>query len=504
MDNQKILKRLNYFRGFLATDRDLNDGENYHVERRRQHNRMMHSAGVCGHYSGGLRVTSRGQGMSIEISPGFAVDGLGREIHVPEPVIRTVHTAELRLPAKIWVTARFCENLCEFIEYDDNPVFRGHKRVAETCEIEICATEPDNIKNVELAAIELNQDVRVIKNAADPDDPQPGEIDLRFVPRAGTSGSFLQPGTDFRIRKLFERQEEVFGRPALRGISSASDVRHLAATAGIILLTGAVDREKALLILKKMRATLSSFSSEAEADFRELSRTREFTSFKWNIENQAERGADLSRAIDEEISLQMNAVKALGSLFLSPSAKTTRLNSESDETLDALRTRSATFEENLAVADCRFRLVDTIDVFDDESEKRHRFAVCNERDCYRSRQQLKYPDGQNVEDVGIHFEGGSAAFDILGVEPDRDILLIARTDVIRGNFECEVTVNGRKTSNLVVCQSDLIHRWRNAVVVIPSAMVNEPVLRVSITPIRQDRDVNLFTIWAYQQIPDNN
>ncbi|HOI11925.1 MAG TPA: hypothetical protein PK313_15700, partial [Myxococcota bacterium] len=165
---------------------------------------------------------------------------------------------------------------------------------------------------------------------------------------------------------------------------------------------------------------------------------------------------------------------------------------------DALKVRSEAFGETLAIGERNYKRIDQLDIFDEESEKRHHFVITEERDRYRSRQRLKYPDGVQIEDVGVHFEGGHAQFEVFNVEPNRDVVMVCRIDYVRGDYEAEVHINGRKAKNLAVPGNDMKFRWRNWPYVIPADMVNEPILRVVITPVKQDRDVNLFTVWSYQ------
>ncbi len=55
-------KRINFFKGFLTTEKDWNDAERYHIDKRRLHNRVMHSPGVVYGLAGDLRVTARARG----------------------------------------------------------------------------------------------------------------------------------------------------------------------------------------------------------------------------------------------------------------------------------------------------------------------------------------------------------------------------------------------------------------------------------------------------------
>ncbi len=58
---QKGFKRINFFKGFLTTEKDWNEAEAYHVEKRKLHNRLLHAPGVVGGYPGaqGRRARAR-------------------------------------------------------------------------------------------------------------------------------------------------------------------------------------------------------------------------------------------------------------------------------------------------------------------------------------------------------------------------------------------------------------------------------------------------------------
>ena len=65
-------KRINFFKGFLTTEKDWNDAERYHIDKRRLHNRMLHSAGIVHGFAGDLRVSAR----VLRKSPGFALTAI--------------------------------------------------------------------------------------------------------------------------------------------------------------------------------------------------------------------------------------------------------------------------------------------------------------------------------------------------------------------------------------------------------------------------------------------
>ena len=55
-------KRINFFKGFLTTEKDWNDAEKYHIDKRMLHNRVLHAPGVVFGYGGELRVGARARG----------------------------------------------------------------------------------------------------------------------------------------------------------------------------------------------------------------------------------------------------------------------------------------------------------------------------------------------------------------------------------------------------------------------------------------------------------
>jgi hypothetical protein len=72
-------RRLHYFTGRLLTAEDFEAEQSYFLDRRRSDSRQLHGWGVvCG-----LGVTPSGRG-GVVIEPGLAIDGLGREIVVPD------------------------------------------------------------------------------------------------------------------------------------------------------------------------------------------------------------------------------------------------------------------------------------------------------------------------------------------------------------------------------------------------------------------------------------
>lgn len=154
----KGFKRINFFKGFLTTEHDWNDAERYHIEKRRLHNKMMHAPGVVFGFSGDLKVTARPRGdLSVEIQPGYAVDGQGRDLMLWDAEIKTLVLEEYKLPQTIYIVLRYYEQETDFIAYKENAAYKGHRRILEGCKVEISQTAPDIREEVELARILLDK-----------------------------------------------------------------------------------------------------------------------------------------------------------------------------------------------------------------------------------------------------------------------------------------------------------------------------------------------------------
>ena len=143
-NQQQGFKRINFFKGFLTTEKDWNDAERYHIDKRRLHNRMLHSAGIVYGYASDLKVTARARGdLSVEVQPGYAIDGMGNDLMIFDATIRNINLEEFRLPQTIYVVLRYFEELTDFIAYKENLEYKGHRRVLESCKVELSQTEPD-------------------------------------------------------------------------------------------------------------------------------------------------------------------------------------------------------------------------------------------------------------------------------------------------------------------------------------------------------------------------
>ena len=75
------VKRMNYYQYQFLNVADFTAEQDYHRAMRYRHNRSLHSRGV----GEGLDVTPKSNQLAVEISPGLAIDGEGREMVVLPP-----------------------------------------------------------------------------------------------------------------------------------------------------------------------------------------------------------------------------------------------------------------------------------------------------------------------------------------------------------------------------------------------------------------------------------
>lgn len=102
------IKRLNYFTGEFLEEGDFNLEQAYHLRLQRDHERLLHTAGVAE----GLDIPPPLSGAgSIVVNAGTAYDGLGRRIIlVADKTIDLSNDTNYPVPSTIYVTIRYFES----------------------------------------------------------------------------------------------------------------------------------------------------------------------------------------------------------------------------------------------------------------------------------------------------------------------------------------------------------------------------------------------------------
>lgn len=141
-------KRLHYFNGQFLEEKDFTDEQEYHLDRGRRHNRLLHTYGIAE----GLNVTGAAGAGDVTVSPGTALDGQGRLI-----VLEQSRTLTLASFSK--------ETVYVVISYDEigvDPATVGNQgqptRWEERPKVELVtsATAPPADTHIRLAKVTVN------------------------------------------------------------------------------------------------------------------------------------------------------------------------------------------------------------------------------------------------------------------------------------------------------------------------------------------------------------
>ncbi len=509
-DEEKVFKRINFFRGFLTTEDDWNSAEAYHVRKHMLHNAMFHGAGILPGALDGFLVTSRGRGeLAVEVKPGYAIDGQGHDIILNEVQVKPVTPADFpRLPANVYVVVKFIEEPTDFIAYKEYPDYKGYRRIAERCKIDVTFVEPNPAEAIELARIFLTADARRINDARDPADPKQNEIDLRFRPSAGVVGTTLPANIIVDLKQIIDQSKPVYTHLFhYEDIKGAGDVLHALVALEMLLNCNLVDRRNFFDLLRAILRLQWGLVQEVERTKPEMSKEKPFFAYKKHVDMSLGRFNE--RVFDYEFlkALLVNQNQchdAFSSLF-SRSVRTVKPEeavgaAPVDTVLDQFAVYSGEMKDELIFNDIRFRLADWVNLLDRASEESHKFEIREERDKYRTRQTLKYPDGTEVQDAGIAYEGGYCQFEIRNVVPHKPIIMITRMDYVHGDWKAEMYANGEKTGVSVCEGDDKAFRWRNWPYVFREEFVNDTRIVVKQVPVTADRDINMFKIWFYQPV----
>lgn len=242
MNSLTEFKRMNFFTGFFTTAEDWNAGQEYHIEKRKLHNRGLHTPGIIRGIpseSGQLRVRAMTQpDLDILVMPGAAIDADGNEIFLGASRTLTIDPGQYTLPQTIYVSIRYDESETDYVENVDAPEYSGFTRMTEVPRLEIATTRPDNNTTLELARIQLTEGVSAISEPSDPDNPGSNQIDRRHVVWAGAVAVSdpLLPAPQLQqiINLMVDKRRDFAALASAFPVPSAIDVRQAALTLEIL------------------------------------------------------------------------------------------------------------------------------------------------------------------------------------------------------------------------------------------------------------------------------
>lgn len=521
--------RLNHFHGLRLESEDFQTGERYHVEKRKLHNRSLHGYGIVPHWRGELKVVGRRRGdMSVDVNAGYSLDGEGNDVILWDPKIVSIDPGKQlpSLPATCYVVLKYVEDPVEFVVNKANPKFKGHRRIYETCRVDVDSKAPDPRDGVELARILITADTIEITDARDPASPGPGEIDLRFRRVAGVAGTSLDAELRNQLEDFLSDVRVSLGALARNGVHSARDVRAATMVLGMLLASNNLDLPQVIQGIRLVLELADEMRGDVDLNFPQLNGVREWEQFKEIVEGlrgMAREAKPLRGDIENLLNRLGGAADNLRLVAdVKPSAPPPPKPVESKQpdaedepedepepevpqrdpsakelTWEQLR-ESSTLPEKIYMDGKNYLLVDSIDVGERKSETSHNFQIVGAKQDWKANQSFSYPDGVKATARGRSHVGGTSQWEIQNLKPGAEVVIAKRIDFVRGDIVTRIEIDGSAVGDWTIDGSDRKHRWRNWLFRVPGDAIKGANAECKQVAVEADRDVNMFGLWFYQ------
>jgi hypothetical protein len=521
--------RLNHFHGLRLESEDFETGEKYHVDKHKLHNRICHGRGVVPRFSGQFKVTGRKRGdLSIEVMPGYAIDGDGNDLILWEPKIVTIDPGKHvpKMPGHAYVNVKYVDEPTDFVVNKANPKFKGHRRILETCRVDVEPKSAAPEEGVEVARILITEDTKEITDPRDATSPGAGEIDSRFVPRAGTAGSLVDPDLIQKMREALRELWRSLGTLAMTFplVMGFRELRAAVVTLQMLVETGQLDSEE---LVKGVRIVIDlgeEVSHEIDLNAPELNTVREYANWKSTLDalkgvareaKPVRRDIEnvLNRLVAAVVSLkQASDVKPAAPVAVKPIKKDEPVEAEAPKEPekpavppDAVQLswtdlqKSSTLPRKIFMDGKIYDLVDEIALVDKKSEADHDFSIVEARQDWTTNQTLKYPDKTTTTARGRAHVGGTSQWKIKNLKPAKEVVIAKRIDFARGDIVTRIEVDGKPVGDWKIDDSDRTYRWRNWLFKVPASFVTKADAAVRQVAVEAERDVNMFGLWFYQE-----
>lgn len=518
--DERVFKRINLFKGFIRTTRDYKGAVAYHLRKHRLHNRTFHSYGVVPGVTGELEVRQRRRvELAVEVRPGYALDPQGQDVVVREVEIKRLVKEDFVLPQTIYLVLRYHEQESDFrqIRIPGFPERDGFARVEEAYRVDWTIAEPDPRRELELCRILLTEDTVAIRDAENPLKPRAGEIDRRYVRNAavcrGTTAG-VSAGVMSSAFKEASRTQMYLSRT--RDLSSAASVATGCVSLSALSLAQVVNGDGVLRAMSMLRRLQQESITEVTVNEPALSRRKRFREYIESVEQSGEvldvmdelGPGEKAEAAQMVVGTQLSGMSALDELVSAPAPMLGQALEEMKpgtgiRVLDGtdwerLKIESRMPALSMVVEGREWRLIDSVNLLEAESERAHEFAIREAFDWYRSQLKLKYPDGALVNDDGIGHRGGYATWEVHNVTPGLPLVIMRRMDYGRGDYWCRIWINDVEAGEVPCHGEDTRYRWRNWPFYVHPHFVRHRVVRVKQAIETANRDVNFFRLWFYQ------
>jgi hypothetical protein len=291
-----------------------------------------------------------------------------------------------------------------------------------------------------------------------------------------------------------------------RGVAGAHDVLQACNSALMLLYANLVDLRNVFDIFRLVVETEGELSLDVDVHHPTIAQKKEFSEYRRQVEilrgllaenkNNNEAFQNLLAYQAKTAEILMSAVGDLKPVIVAPEEKKEEKIADIKD-WEGVKVMPQP-KPQMDLEGITWVLVDEIEILNKESEDKHIFTIKEAKDSYRSRQKLKYPDGTTVEDTGRAHVDGYSEYKLLNITPNKPIVVLRRMDYVYGDYEIEMSVNGKKVSVVSCVGTDRVHRWRNWPAMITAENVKDGTLLVRQQSITAGRDINMFHIWVYQ------
>ena len=320
---------------------------------------------------------------------------------------------------------RYYEELTDFIAYKENLEYKGHRRVLESCKVELSQTEPDIGREVELARIYLEKGVNRIRDARDP--ANPAERDRHALRPArrpvGLDVAGLHAATARDAVDQIRRAGIEYMR---RGVVGAHDVLQACNTALMLLYANLLDLRNVFDIFRLVVDTEGELSLDVDVHHPTIAQKKEFSEYRRQVEilrgllaenkNNNEAFQNLLAYQAKTAEILLSAVGDLKPVIVAPEEKKEEKIADIKD-WEGVKVMPQP-KPQMDLEGITWVLVDEIEILNKESEDKHIFTIKEAKDSYRSRQKLKYPDGTTVEDTGRAHVDGYSEYKLLNITPN--------------------------------------------------------------------------------------
>jgi hypothetical protein len=502
----EVFKRANFFPGLQVGPAYWNAVEDYHFNKELLYNKLFHGFGVVGGFLDSLQVQAertKGGLITLLISRGVAIDGLGRPLFLSEPQVLVLDPKKFKLPVTVYIIIKYEERLDDYYQNKENPDLQGYQKRLETVKLDIVAEISEQDLEIELARVLLVEEegggIQEIQNNENFTDPGANTLDYRFVPYAsrikkGVSTYLLK----FLVELLDYTLTVAASSHEVLPLTSLRNLQNSAMTAKMIVQCAGISFEDVIYLV----TPLFDFDHQILFEIAEYEREHEDKGRIYTSKNAYEIGRTALYELGDRLKSYNNSYEEIDLILKShrvvmENLKQVLITNEVSD--DDIKYISYSMPHILLFGEDRYTLVDTINLGSKESIESHKFELLDCSHPSTSNEAFYYPDGILVHDTVKRWIGGSMQFHLRNVIKGRKTLIIRRTDIYHGNYSIEVSMEGTDMKVMDVDGLDTKQRWRNLFVVYEEGeiMNNSGIIKFGIGEKGRD---NSGSIWIYQML----